>query len=459
MAQTNQEPNISILDIREDGPLVAFTNNIEALRPGLDLFRAGDYVAAIATLEPLADAGNAAAQNALGVFLTDNDGPLAPFYDPTRGFAYYTASADAGFARAYHNLGLFYGKTHAEIAPNEALAFEWFERAVNVDYRESFYDYARLLANGTGTSQDTARARDYAERALETSTRAAALSLLADFAYYGEGEPVDMVKSLRLFEESAAGGEAYGAWSAGYQYYFGEGAEVDDAKARIYFEQAIAGGEYNASGYLAEIYFEGYDVPADQSRAIEIARAGDDAGDGYASAYLGQLYVNSGNFQAAREAYTRASERGDSEGLYQLGDLAYFGEGETQDYAKAYELYEASVKAFPTQADALYSIGYMKMRGEGTPVDLVGAVAFLERALEQDSWAASAEVPILFGHPDYDGAHSDPVRAMAWCYHLSDNDFDFDADAADETKLVCETLPEQLSDSAMAEARAWADTL
>lgn len=499
---------------------------------GRTLFLNGDHAAALDILRPLADAGNPVAQNIMGVALTDANGAYGP-YDAAAGFAFLQAAAEQDFGPAMHNLADTYEEEHEGFSPDFERSFQWYLAAAELGYVRAYFNVGYGLVNGYGTAQDFAEGRLWLERALEGDERAAALSLLGDLAYYGEGQEADAAQALALYLEAAGLGHAEAAYYAAYQYFWGEGTEQDRIAAAPLLEQALAGNEragalnllgdlaYYGDGqevdhsralalyleaaglgqaeaayaaayqylhgegtevdevaafalldqavtanvpeafaFLAELHADGVVPGADPSRALALAMRGDELDDGWAAAVLGRLYRQGVpghvdvDFEAARAAYARGAERGQSGALWVLGRMAYFGEGEAVDHARAYDYFRQAVDMAPDYGTALYAMAYMEMRGEGTPRDLAAATAHLVAALAAGDEAAMVAGVILFGSPTYEGPQSDPVRAFAHCIGSEAAGWLQGEDRGDlsEHFATCERLSAELSPEDQARA-------
>jgi len=77
----------------------------EPLGDALDAYDAGDYATALRLLRPLAEDGDARAQNILGIMYEDGRGVQQ---DHARAAQWYRSAADQRFAEAQANLGTTY---------------------------------------------------------------------------------------------------------------------------------------------------------------------------------------------------------------------------------------------------------------------------------------------------------------------------------------------------------------
>ncbi len=416
----------------------------------------------------------------------EHDG-IAP--DPEQAFRWYLAAAELGYVRAYYNVG--YGLVNGYgVAQDLAAGRVWLDRALDGDERAealtllgdlAYYgegqeaDLAQALALyleaaglghaeaayyagyqyywGEGTDQDWTAAAPFLEQALAGGERAGALNLLGNMAYHGEGREVDFAEAFAFYLEAAGLGDADAAFRAAYQYLHGEGTEVDEAAALPLLEQAVAGDVPEAFSFLAELHAEAVVPGTDPSRALALAMHGDDLGDGYAAIVLGRFHRHGveGHVpvdpDAARSAYLRGVERGQAGALRSLGLMAYHGEGEPVDHARAYDYFRQAVEMAPDYGAALYALSYMEMRGEGTPRDLAAATAHIEAALAVGEDSALVAGVILFGSPTHAGPQSDPVRAFAHCIASEAVDWLEGQDPGDlgQHFATCERLSAELS--------------
>ncbi len=431
LAQTPTDPVvvIELEDIPGD-----FAAARAAADIGRNLFLAGDYAQALEVLRPLADAGNPVAQNILGISLTELNEAYAP-YDAATGFAYLLAASEQGFGPAMHNLGDTYQETHAGFAPDPEASYRWFRAAADLGYASAYFDTAYALVYGLGVTADPVAGRVWAEQALDGEDRLEVLGFLGEIAYFGLGQPRDFEQALAFYLQAAEEGSAQGALYAAYQYIGGEGTPVDDAAAFPLLQQAIAAEIPEAFAFLAEIHAAGEVPGADPAQAVALAMRGEELGDGYAATVLGNFHqygltdLVAVDLDAARAAYERGLALDDPGAAVNLGELAFYGDGEAGYRVRAYEYFQQAVELSPTYGYALTALAYMEMRGEGTERDIAAATGHLERALAEGSFDAFVEGIQLFGAPAYYGPQWNPVRALAHCLKI-------DAEGWPETMLA-----------------------
>ncbi len=117
-------------------------------------YQKGDYAAAGNYWRPLADQGNAEAQNGLGSMYQLGHG--VPQND-AQAVAWYRKAADQGETEAQTNLGWMYQLGHG--APqNDAQAVAWYRKAADQGETEAQFNLGLMYAHGRGAPQDYVKA-------------------------------------------------------------------------------------------------------------------------------------------------------------------------------------------------------------------------------------------------------------------------------------------------------------
>ena len=92
---------------------------------GFDAYERGDYATALREFRPLAEQGNAGAQNDLGVMYEKGQGVSQ---NDKTAVKWYRFAAEQGFASAQYNLGLMYRKGQG-VPQNYKTAVKWYKLA------------------------------------------------------------------------------------------------------------------------------------------------------------------------------------------------------------------------------------------------------------------------------------------------------------------------------------------
>ena len=115
----------------------------------------GHYATALRAWLPMAEAGNAEAQNNVGYMYEEGLGVPQNYL---LAMNWYRQAADNGLAEAQHNMGMLYHHGYG-VAENLGEAFRWFKMAADQELAESEYMLALAFENGEGTELDYLEAK------------------------------------------------------------------------------------------------------------------------------------------------------------------------------------------------------------------------------------------------------------------------------------------------------------
>jgi hypothetical protein len=160
-------------------------------------YQRGDYVTALRLLRPLADQGNAAAQDALGVMYHEGQGVPQ---DYARALAWYRKAAEQGTAVAQFNLGAMYADGEG-VPQDYARAIAWYRKAADqgtaVGTAVAQSNLGVMYAHGRGVPQDDAQALIWFRKAADLGYAAAQFNLGLTYDQ-GRGVPQDLSGSRRF---------------------------------------------------------------------------------------------------------------------------------------------------------------------------------------------------------------------------------------------------------------------
>nr|WP_298686645.1 tetratricopeptide repeat protein [uncultured Dongia sp.] len=125
---------------------------------GLKAYQAGDYATAMAEFMPLAAAGQASAQAAVGQMYLDGLGVPA---NPAQAAIWLEKAAGGGNARARAQIGALYA-TGTGVPQDEMKASYWLLKAANQNVRQSQRFMAQRFYHGQGVPKDLAQSFLYA---------------------------------------------------------------------------------------------------------------------------------------------------------------------------------------------------------------------------------------------------------------------------------------------------------
>ena len=283
----------------------------------------------------------------------------------------------------------FPGVLFADIPVSKAI--DACTRATEQDPRDSMlYD---MLGRAYDMDRNYEQARRWYQKAVDLGN-SHAYSNMAWLAIYGNGEPQDMQKGMRMMERAATSGNAYAQASLGWIYREGYGGISKNHKVAFdWYMKAALQGYANAQASVGYLYREGLGVDRDPVKSLDFYRRAALQGDVNAMGSVGYALQNGlgaeVDFEEARYWYERAVEKND---VYSLSALAWLyreGKGVGQDYGRALELYRRAAEK--NDVNGMSSLGYMAQYGLGMPVNYQEALRWYEMASAQnDAYAFSA---------------------------------------------------------------------
>lgn len=128
-------------------PGIGFATDFEQ---GLKSFRAGDTQSALKHWEPLAQAGDADAQHALGMMHEYGHGLNG---GDKKAAVWYKKAAEQGVPEAQYRLGVFYDNGWG-VPPNAQMAVQWYQQAAQRGHVFAQHDLAYMHLNGQGLPQN-----------------------------------------------------------------------------------------------------------------------------------------------------------------------------------------------------------------------------------------------------------------------------------------------------------------
>lgn len=197
------------------------------LKDGLAAYDRADYAAAQKELTPLAQKGDAQAQNKLGRMYSLGQGVPK---DARAAAEWFLKAAEQGVAEAQGMLGYMY--LVGEGAPqSNGKAYEWISKSAAQGDAMAQYNLAVMLG-GNGAKEDPVAAARWMRRAAEQGHRYAQ-SKLADFYRDGKGVRKDQVLAYAIYGLSAKSGNNAALESQRALAAKLTPAQIDEAKALV----------------------------------------------------------------------------------------------------------------------------------------------------------------------------------------------------------------------------------
>lgn len=162
----------------------------------------GDYAAAWRILAPLAEAGDARAQNDVGVMYGRGLGVPQSYAEAVR---WITRAAEQGNPHAQSTLGYLYYRARG-VEQDYAAAALWSRRAAEQGIASAQSNLGLLYDKGQGVEQDYAEAVRWYRRAAEQGFPEAQRNLGSVYEH-GNGVPADPVLAYAWYGVASAGGD------------------------------------------------------------------------------------------------------------------------------------------------------------------------------------------------------------------------------------------------------------
>jgi uncharacterized protein len=182
-------------------PVHAPSNDAD-VAAGWAAYRSADHAGALSHYRKAAARNERVAQFNLAVMLLAGEGEPA---DPVAGVVWLRRSAELGFARAQHALGLLHERG-LHVVRSLPQATGWFERAAEQGFREAQVSLGTQYFLGRGAALDYREAARWYERAAEQGDEASAY-IVASLYERGEGVAQDRVRAFYWYSRAASGGD------------------------------------------------------------------------------------------------------------------------------------------------------------------------------------------------------------------------------------------------------------
>ncbi len=250
----------------------------------------------IAELQKLADSGDPAAQNELGVrYRIGADVEK----DPAKAVTWYLKAARQGYAKAYFNLGAaYYNGDGVPVNIDDSCAYFIFssdagdQRGMEALARTRSETSVRELnkcevlaatayLTGDLIKQDYGKAMKWYSAAADAGD-GAACEKIAYMYDRGIGVPVNQQASLRWLQRASDLNYAPAIYELGLAYENGKGGTADFTRAKDYYEKAAALAFAPAFTALGNMYAVGRGVSLDREKALAYYLVAANSGDAVA---------------------------------------------------------------------------------------------------------------------------------------------------------------------------------
>ena len=213
---------------------------------GRNAYITGDYKKALATLKPLAEAGNPDAQKIMGIMYDYGQGVEK---NPKQALYWYTLSARQGDPAVQYQVGAKYFRGDG-VKQDYDEAAKWWELAAKGGQVDAQFNLGLMYYRGLSVERNNQRAAELFRQAAEQGHSYAQYSLAVMYSF-GQGVDKDYDSAYQWFKKSAEQGVAEAQFNMGVYYEKGYSVEKDLKLAKLWFERASAQGLEEAKEKLA----------------------------------------------------------------------------------------------------------------------------------------------------------------------------------------------------------------
>jgi len=233
LSVTDPAPPTQVTSSQRSQTAVPRGDTAKAVQRGEAAYNRQDYGTALHEWQPLAQHGNAVAQNWLGRMYQQG---LGVTKDETEAVRLYRQAAAQGYAAAQSNLGSMYAEGRG-VPKDETEAVRLYRQAAAQGYAAAQSNLGFMYAEGRGVAKDETEAVRLFQQGAAQGLAAAQGRLGLMYAE-GRGVAKDETEAVRLFQQAAGQGYALGQYGMGLMYEQGWGVARDLVEAQRRFTQA-----------------------------------------------------------------------------------------------------------------------------------------------------------------------------------------------------------------------------
>lgn len=264
---------------------------------------------------------------------------------------------------AYRRLGDIYRLEDGYIDYDEAM--KYYQKAVEIDENDGY------SMNAIGLLlDDEYESFEWFLKSAEAGYSCGMYNV-ADGYYYGKGVDTDYTEAIEWYEKAAEAGIADAMVKIGDMYLMGDGVNLDEEEAAVWYKRAVEAGDTSGEAYwglgvlsnnewdtfrnykqsaeagcslgmygLGNCYLNGEGTNPNENKGVYWLRKAANAGDISAIKDLGWYYREHEQYDQAFQYFNMGAERDDADCLLGLGLLYDWGQGVTEDKAKAEKWYK-----------------------------------------------------------------------------------------------------------------------
>lgn len=323
-----------------------------------------NHAEAVRLYTPLAENGDADAQNTLGFMHLKGKGIPK---DRDTAVRYLEAAADRGCMQAACRIAMMYDEGLCGTPADLGKAVEWYTKAADGGYVDAQFALSGIL-------------------------------FLQDTEYF---RPEDARRYLTM---AADNGHPDGMHQLGLMYCYGaNGFDSDPQKGAAYLEKACRAGVQQAMIDYANMRFEGQLIQEDMSVSAEWFSRAAEMGSGIAQYATGVMYAKGYHYDRDdEEAFRRfndAAESGEPNAQYALACFCYEGRGTERDDSLAWSWFQqAAEQGHPS---AMCFTAMFMISGRETEQDVKGGLKILKGLAKEGFGEAEYYLGMLYSRGEY----------------------------------------------------------
>jgi len=221
-----------------------------------------DYKTAFGWLEPVAQTGDATAENNLGEMYLTGQGVRASCY---QALSWFEKAAKQGVPAAEFNLANMYANGRGVDEIDNVKAFAWYKKAADQGFAPAQNELGNAYLDGAGVTADNTIAIAWYRKAADQGFAAAENNMGVMYSQ-GKGVVADATEAARWYRMAAANGSLAAQNSLGVLFASGRGVEQDIPQAEKLFRAAADHGYPTAQMNLGMMYIKGIGVQQDYAK-------------------------------------------------------------------------------------------------------------------------------------------------------------------------------------------------
>ncbi|WP_340200836.1 serine/threonine-protein kinase [Ascidiimonas sp. W6] len=318
--------------------------------------------------------------------------------------AEYLKASEYDSGKAYYFLSLM-AQHGRGVERDYEKSITYADKAIADGYDMAAFHLGWMHMYGQGVPIDSIKALSYFKQSLDQikelsdTGEAEAQNLYGIMATSGYIIDKDVKMAFDLTKKAALKGHPSAISNLAYKYEYGLGVDKNCKEALVWYEKGAAIKQERSINGLGRLYYYGCDeIKKDMSKSFAYYKEAAAEGSIEAQHMLGWIYQNGLEGATKKDLdeslwwYRKAAENDHIASMNNLGTI-YEGK---ENYAEAKIWYTKA--ANKNNKYGAYNLGSLKYSGNGEPVDKEGSLKWFLKAAEQDHKAAQVQAGYIYGN-------------------------------------------------------------